>query len=197
MAPSTLPTTDKNFGPPAFCPSCGAGIEPQRTHCWLCHAPLDALPVVDAVVVDEKLAAAHPAQFTIATILLITTLAAVLLGVFRLNAPLGVVLAIFSVPALVRTASVARREKRHGQRVSTAGKIGHFFLSFLIMYAVWTAASMAFTIAAMGTCLAAVATSNVSENVAMGVGIVGLLLSLVVGLAAAGTVLWATWPKKD
>ena len=197
MAASTPATTDKTSGLPTFCPSCGAGTEPERTHCWLCHAPLDAAPPVVATVVDEKLAAANPAQFSIATILLVTTLVAVLLGVFRLNVALGVVLVIFSVPALVRTASVARREQRHGQRVSTAGKIGHFFLSLLIMYGVWTAASTAFMIAAIGTCFAAIATSNASEQVAMGVGIVGLILSLVLGLVAAGAILWATWPKKD
>jgi len=184
---------------PTFCPSCGAGTEPDRTHCWLCHAPLDVVPAqaVPAVPPDPKLAAANPAQFSIATVLLVTTLVAVLLGVFRLNAGLGVMLLVLAVPALVRTASVARREKRHGQRITTGGKIGHFFLSLLIMYGVCTAATSAFTIAAMGTCLAALATSSASEGVATGVAIVGVILSLIVGLVAAGAILWATWPKRD
>ncbi len=182
---------------PSFCPSCGAGSEPDRTHCWLCFAPLDAPPpAVPAIVVDERLAVANPAQFSIATILLVTTLVAVLLGLFRLSPGLGVVLVIFSVPALVRTVYVGRREKNRGQRVSTGGKIGHFFLSLVIMYAVWTAASTAFFVAAIGTCFAAIATSNVSEEAATGVGIAGLILSVVVGLVVAGVILWATWPKR-
>lgn len=199
MRASTSSTTAAKWSPPPFCPSCGAGTVPDRTHCWLCHAPLDAVPTpaAPALPPDPKLAAANPAQFSIATILLVTTLAAVVLGVFRLNTILGVTLLVLSVPALVRTMSVARREKRHGQRVTAAGKIGHFFLSLLIMYAVCAAASTAFTIATMGTCFAAIAASNASEEAAMGVGIVGMILSLVIALVAAGAILRATWPKRD
>lgn len=145
---------------------------------------------------DERLAAANPAQFSIATILLVTTLVAVCLGLFRFSPGLGVGLIVFSVPALVRTVYVGRREKRHGQRMTTGGKIGHFFLSLLIMYAVWTAAIFAFFIAAMGTCFAAILASSASEPAAMGVGIVGLILSLVAALAVASLILRATWPKR-
>ncbi|HUE74377.1 MAG TPA: hypothetical protein VMP01_26075 [Pirellulaceae bacterium] len=183
---------------PPFCPSCGAGTSPDQTKCWLCYAPLDEPPpALPAVVIDERVAAANPSQFSIETILLVTTLAAVLLGLFRYSPGLAVMLIIFSVPALVRTVFVGRREKRRGQRVTAGGKIGHFLLSLVIMYAVWVAASTAFFIAAIGTCFAAIAASSASEEMAVGVGIAGLIVSAVVGLFVAGLLLRATWPKRN
>lgn len=180
----------------AFCPSCGAGRAADRTSCWLCLAPYDGTPPPRAAIApDSRLAAANPSQFSIATILLVTTLAAVCLGVFRLAPGLGIVLMIFAVPALVRTVFVGRGEHRHGRRLSTGRKIGHFFLSLAIMYAVWTAASMAFAVAFMGTCLAALAVSNASSSSGEAILIGGLILGSVVGLAVASVILWATWPK--
>lgn len=182
----------------AFCPSCGAGTSPDQTKCWLCYAQLDSPPpAVPAPVIDERLAAAHPSQFSIETILLVTTLVAVLLGLFRYSPGLAALLIAFSVPALVRTIFVGRREKRRGQRVSAGGKIGQFFLSLLIMYAVWQAASMAFLIALAGTCFAALFASSAAPELGEGVGIVGLVLSSAIGLVVAGVLAWATWPKRD
>jgi cytochrome bd-type quinol oxidase subunit 2 len=106
-------------------------------------------------------------------------------------------LLVLSVPALVRTVSVARREKRHGQRITAGGKIGHFFLSLLSMYGVCAAASTAFTVAAMGTCFAAIATSSASEEAAMGVGIVGLILSLAIAAGGRGGHRVSDGPKRD
>ena len=166
--------------------------------CWLCYVPLDVpQKAIPAQVIDERIAAANPSQFSIETILLVTTLIAVLLGLFRLHPGLAIVLIIISVPALVRTVSVARREKRRGQRVTAGGKVGHFFLSLVLMYAVWTAASFAFFVAAIGTCFAAIAVNNASEEAAMGVGIGGLIVSAVIGLFVGGLILWATWPKRQ
>lgn len=197
MSASPLVTT-KPIAAPPFCPSCGAGTAPDQTKCWLCYAPLDAPPpALLAVVIDERLAAARSSQFSIETILLVTTLVAVLLGLFRYSPGLAVMLIIFSVPALVRTVFVGRREKRRGQRVSAGGKIGHFLLSLVIMYAVWVAASTAFFIAAVGTCFAAIAASNASEEMAVGVGIAGLIVSALVGLVVAIMLLKVTWPKRS
>jgi hypothetical protein len=166
--------------------------------CWLCYAPLDAPPkAIPATVIDERIAAANPSQFSIETLLLVTTLVAVLLGLYQYSPGLAVMLIVFSVPALVRTIVVGRREKSRGQRVGAGGKIGHFFLSLVIMYAVWVAASTAFFIAAIGTCFAAIAASNASEQLAMGVGIGGLIVSALCGLVVAVLLLRVTWPKKS
>ncbi len=183
---------------PPLCPSCGAGTQPDQTRCWLCYAPLDAPPpAVPAVVLDERVAGAPASQFSIETLLLVTTLIAVLAGLFHYSPGLAVALIIFAVPALVRTVFVGRREKRRGQRVTAGGKIGHFFLSLIIMYAVWVAASTAFFVAAAGTCFAAIAASNASDEAATGIAIVGLIVSAVIGLFVAGLLLWATWPKRN
>jgi hypothetical protein len=149
------------------------------------------------MVIDERVAAAPASQFSIETLLLVMTLIAVLAGLFHYSPGLAVTLIVVSIPALVRTVFVGRREKRRGQRVTAGGKIGHFLLSLVIMYAVWVAATMAFVVAAVGTCFAAIAASNASDEMATGVAIGGLILSAVVGLFVAGLLLWATWPKRS
>jgi hypothetical protein len=126
---------------------------------------------------------------------LVTTLAAVCLGVFRLEPGLGILLAIFALPALVRTLLVGRREQRRGQKLTTGGKIGQFFLSLAIMYAVWTAASMAFAVAFIPTCFAALTIGPTSEAAGI-VMIGGLIIGGIAGLAIGSVILWATWPKK-
>lgn len=180
----------------AFCPACGAGITPGQSACWLCFAPLHqahfaALPAIPA---DPKLTA-NPGQFSIATILLVTTLIAVCLGVFRYSPGLGIVLIIFAAPALVRTVYVGRREKRHGQRMTIGGKVGHFFLSLAIMYAVWTAAAMAFFITCAGSLGVAALANSASSQAGGSVMVIGLIASLVLSLVVAVVILRATWPK--
>lgn len=182
--------------PGPFCRYCGAGRSPEQTVCWLCHTPYDAALPPAAAPSRPPHPATSPSQFSIATILLVTTLAAVCLGVFRLEPGLGILLAIFALPALVRTAFVGRREQRCGQKLTTGGKIGQFFLSLAVIYAAWTAASMAFAVAVMGTCFAAVAVERGSGESGMVILIGGLIFGVIAGLAIGSVILWATWPKR-
>lgn len=191
-----MPTADIQSRTPVQCPSCGASVSPGQSSCWLCHAPLaaDETPA-------SPFAPGHPfvpraaGQFTIATILLVTTLIAVCLGLFRYSPGLGVLLIVFAAPALVRTVFVGRREQRLGRRLTTGGKIGQFFVSLIIMYAVWMAAGMAFFMTCAGSLgLAAVANSAAPET-GGGVMMIGLIASLVFSAGVAVLILRATWPK--
>jgi hypothetical protein len=195
--PAPLPTAANDKRPAAsLCPFCGASLLPEQDICWLCHARLDAPGAAQSpFAVPPKFAASTAGQFSIATILLVTTLIAVCLGVFRYSPGLGVVLMIFAAPALVRTIYVGRREKRHGQRMTIGGKIGQFLLSLAVMYAVWTAASIAFFMTCAGTIGLVALAGNASPEAAMGVGIVGMIASLVMSLVVAVAILRATWPK--
>ena len=59
---------------------------------------------------------AAPFQFGLSSLLLITTLVAVIMSVSVMVPGIGILLAIISVPALVRTYVLVRR-KREGQQV--------------------------------------------------------------------------------
>jgi hypothetical protein len=65
-------------------------------------------------------------QFTIAALLAITTLTAVVLGVSIAAPGLGIALAIVAVPALVRTMITGMQEGWLEKRLPVGEKIGHF-----------------------------------------------------------------------
>lgn len=192
-----MPTAVSQSRTPVQCPSCGASVSPGQSSCWLCHAPLEAMGETPT----SPFAAEHPfvpraaGQFTIATILLVTTLIAVCLGVFRYSPGLGVLLIVLAAPALVRTVFVGRREQRRGRRLTTGGKIGQFVVSLVIMYAVWMAAGMAFFMTCAGSLGLAAVADTAAPQTGGGVMVMGLIASLVFSACVAVLILRATWPK--
>jgi len=118
------------------CDQCGAANLPTRESCWLCHA---RLLVVATAVADRPAGCESRAayQFSLATIMLVVTLAAVLLGVFRISPGLGALLVIVVAPAFVRTCINTVRRKAQGETVSQADQVAKFASSAaLVMLAV-------------------------------------------------------------
>ncbi len=64
-----------------------------------------------------------PEQFSLATLLLVTTLIAVFLALFRVHPGLGMLSLVFIVPAYLRTLSLAGREQQFGNRLSAKEKV--------------------------------------------------------------------------
>src|SRR5262245_23246115 len=118
------PPTDN---PQRLCPECGASCELEAARCWLCHAELTPAGA------EQPTPAPHGPQFSIATILLVTTLIAVCLGVFRLSPGFGIAMICFAAPALIRTFIVGVQQKRVGQRLSIGDKLTAFAASLGIM----------------------------------------------------------------
>jgi hypothetical protein len=83
-------------------------------------------------------------QFGISTIMLVITIAAVVLGVFRMSAGVGLALVFLFTPALVRTCIIAVRRKARGRPMSVAAKIGAFAASLGIVIVVVAASIGAF-----------------------------------------------------
>lgn len=136
-----------------------------------------------------------PLQFSLATILLVMTLIAVCFGAFGISPGLGLAVAAFAAPALIRTLVVGAQQKRAGQRLSIADKLTAFLASLGIMILVAVAAIVAFQIACWGTCgiIAAADSQSLVDEA-------GFIASVVVGSAAAIAVgiwiLWATRPRR-
>ena len=95
------------------CPQCGASNVAETTQCWLCHAVLPpAVAGALRVPTNEDGTRSVPTTFSLATILLVITLIAVCLGVFRVSPGFGVAIVCFAVPALIRSVVVGVQHKR-------------------------------------------------------------------------------------
>ncbi len=117
---------------PIACPFCDAEARPGAKYCWLCGAKMEAaqpaLPArADIVILPEEVGNWQPAsatkspkpapfQFGISTLLVILTLAAVLLGVWKMAPGLGAVLTVVAALGLIGLAGVSSAEaKRQSQ----------------------------------------------------------------------------------
>ena len=129
----------------AACPNCGATYEPPASVCWLCHQnlPTDA-PRGTGTLAPES---SFSFTFSIASILLATSLFAVFFGVLAMAPGLAILLAVLSVPAFVRTGLVVHRRSQLGKPVSAARK----FLWFLGSLTVTTTVVTVVLFASVGT----------------------------------------------
>ena len=112
-----------------ICPECGAALPANAKYCWLCRG--EAQPVAEAAAPSSPFAEHRAAyQFSLSSLMLTITLVAVLLGVFRIAAGLGIVLTILVTPAFLRTCITTARRKARGQPVSLGAKLRLFASTF-------------------------------------------------------------------
>lgn len=149
------------------CPECGAELARGAAQCWLCRAPIAASgaapEVVLATAVDEPAnpyrapqPSSSPQQFRLSTLLLSVTVVALCVGLYRVAPGLIVVLLIFAVPALVRTASKSRRAAELGMPMSAGEKVASFLAGVGIVLLVLVGLCIAFFLA----CLAMFSSMN-------------------------------------
>ena len=115
----------------SICLDCGAPISAAANYCWMCGRRV--LPPVIAQRSSDSLAVTRTAarhfdhrattQFSVATLLLIVTLSAVVLGIFAISPGLGVVVLIVLVPALIRVAVRSSRAQGEGRPLSGSEKL--------------------------------------------------------------------------
>jgi hypothetical protein len=135
--------------PAVYCKNCGAQIHPGQVYCWQCHTEREWLP-------DEPPPPLPQArfQFGLSTILLVVTVTAILCSITKMRPGLGIPLAIFSLPALVRTCLVVRRWDARGQPMSTGHKASVFVVTVFTIAAAVVAGILVFYIVVFVTCLA-------------------------------------------
>lgn len=113
------------------CANCGAGNIPPATVCWLCQQDLDLeIPPVLSDSPDQI--KSHSLTFSIASILLVTTLSAVFFSMLAWAPGLAILLAIMSLPALVRTGLAAQRRANLGKPIPPIRKLLWFLSSFTV-----------------------------------------------------------------
>jgi hypothetical protein len=91
-----------------------------------------------------------PFQFGLSSLLLITTLVAVIMSVSVMVPGIGIFLAIVSVPALVRTYILIRRQRDEGKSASNRDKAVLFLLCLGIAALIALAVGVAFFMTCLG-----------------------------------------------
>lgn len=115
-------------GPPNLvCPECGEQNSAEALNCRKCGAMLPVRVLSDGGHSQP----AAGSQFTLSTLLSVVTLLGVFFALFVSLPGLAIFLAIFSFPAFIRTAIVARRRKQIGRPMATETKVAAFFGSLM------------------------------------------------------------------
>lgn len=192
---------------PVTCPECGASVDAAQTRCWLCQGEL----IVQAELVDRapRSAAIGPAnreasalQFSLQSLLLVITLAAVCLGALVAAPPLGVLALIIAAPALVRTWITGAAARGAGSQRTLADKVMGFFASAAIAVAAFVAAGIAFFTSCTLSVVAAAGVGSVAGNAPGGADLFDALWKGGLAFCGISSVLafigmfWITWPAK-
>ena len=176
----------------AHCPHCGATLATKANSCWLCF--LDRMPDPvsrpalrpPAPVIEPR--AAY--QFGLSTLLLTTTLFAVICGAFAIAPGIGVALVLVVTPALVRTAMNAVRGKVRGRPMSVPEKLGAFIGSVGVVLAICLGAGAAF----VATCLpAAYLASALSSRF---IGFSAIIVGITCAILGGAFLFREMWPNR-
>lgn len=184
--------TKAETSPIQFCPECGASLPPQVTRCWLCGrdiAPSGPATLTGTPFAEVAGAGTSPFeqrakfQFSIASMLLWMTLAAILLSLFTISPGLGILLGILSAPAAIRTAVLAMRREAAGRPMTVESKVTVFLGTAGIV--------LIFVVAALA---AFVATCFPLGLAAFGANAGGLVVvAFLAGLLASGLALYGLY----
>ena len=150
----------------AGCPRCSYPISAMQRYCVKCGLDQQSRQISDdeplevtEIIEDASLPLPGSiAGFSLSSMLMVVTLVAICLGLSVANPGLGIAAAVISLPPLLRTVLVARKQRQQGVHLSPAKKTRLFASSWLVT-----------TLMSMTVSL-----------IISGVGVVALLLSVVV-----------------
>jgi hypothetical protein len=129
-------------------------------------------------------------QYGLSSLLLILTLVAILCSIAKMHLGLGIVVAILTVPALLRTIIVASRRGQRGEPMSIGGKAVSVLLTLAAVIAVSVLVLGAFIAAFLATCAA---TTQSRDANALASLIASLAAGSFAGIATAGLCGFAIW----
>jgi hypothetical protein len=123
--------------------------------------------------------------------MLLVALASVCMGVISVAPGLGILLAIASTPALIRTISAVRRREETGESTATSNKLLLFLGSLGVVVTAGVAAWVTFFGLCFVSCLAAIAVN--SETIA----VLGLVVAGTGGLVVGVFTLRKLWRARN
>ena len=176
-----------------ICPECGAVLPPGTERCWLCRSGTQPA-VTESASPSAPAERRAPIQFSLASLMLLITLWAVVLGVFSISPGVGIGLMILATPAVIRTVILASRGRTGGRPMPVGAKVWVFTGTLGLLAIIAVAVSAAFVVTCFPLGLAAFGSG--SELI--------MLLAWVVGIAAGLLVFYGLfrwfrrlWPRGD
>jgi len=156
-----------------YCPHCNAKQMGPAESCWLCDSSLSLQQV--RLPPPGSFATVEPERFSfsLATMLLMITLASVGMGLLVALPGLGVLACIVMVPVLVRTVRVVRKREARGKEVSSSEKISLFVGSFVVSTVLAIVVGVAAFCSFCGVCLTLVSSSD-PKALPIALGVCGL-----------------------
>jgi hypothetical protein len=139
-----------------------------------------------------------PFQFGLSSMLLITTLVAVIMSVSVMVPGIGIALAVVSVPALLRTYVLIRRKREKGETVTNQDKAVLFVLCLGIAVTIAIATGAAFLVPCLVSTFAGGAIGNSENGLVVG-AMIGAISGLVASLALLIYLLrkWFKYPPHE
>lgn len=125
------------------CPQCGARLSASQ-RCWLCQSEVPRTEAEPGNKPISPAPAIAPIQFGLDSILLLMTFVAVLSGLFAIAPGIAVVGAVLSLPALIRTAILARQKRVAGAPMGWGIKTITFLATTSFVVVLLTAMGAAF-----------------------------------------------------
>ena len=139
-----------------FAPSAArSNLSEYENTCWLCGEKMSTLDGSVPPSIDSVRTAPERFSFSLSTLLLLMTLAAVCFGLLAEAPGLGVPMCVLLVPVLIRTAKVVRRREAAGLPVSRTEKISLAATSFGVATVVAAVVAVAAFCSFCGVCLLA------------------------------------------
>ena len=189
------------------CPECGAAQVSGAEKCWLCAVKLtqprmaekdwtklrlELPPEVPRIrpsgILLQSPAPQPPANlgrtFSLSTLFLWITLAAVVMGVIRLAPGLGIALAVVSLPSAFLTMESVRQNLRRGKSATVSEKV--------LLFLAWSSVAMALLLSFFGALFTVCGLAFSSIISPRGTMSVDFLLMAVAALVAAA-VIYAVW----
>ena len=170
------------------CPDCQATYPQAGNRCWLCGRALPDTAATTAAtppMIAQIIPAESPWTFSISSLMLVTMLAAVCLGLWAIAPGLAVVVSVVALPALARTFTASARRKARGERLTPLQNLATFAGSVAAVIVAGIAAILAFGVTCAVGLGAIETTGSVVPDVLM---VVVLILFVIVPFVAGGAV---------
>jgi hypothetical protein len=186
--------------PGNHCSQCGAELQRGVTRCWLCSCNYEAnkshTQLPGAIAQHEYWHDRYPILFTLAWLLSVAAVIAVLLGAW-LIAPglailLTVVIVLSAVPAMIRAQVLSSNAQNSSEPATTNAFIISFAITALAVTTGLIPATMVAIIAAFVSCQIVGTAPRERIETAQRL----LVAAPIIGIAVTGLILWLTWPRK-
>lgn len=164
------------------CHTCNAELLIGQDRCWLCGAAIgsgsEGPPSNQPTATSLSMTSGRPVRFSLSTLMMFMTLAAIVCGVYSIAPGIGIIMALVLLPVMTHAVISVRRVEALGNRLGHEDRIMMFFGSLSLVVVAGIAASIAFGI----TCFAGFFTGAIAGEALGARGYEGLGWGLGAGL---------------